>query len=266
MAILITGGKGFVGSNLARFLALAGYEVVKFEGDISDEKVTGSFKTDKKISAVIHMAAVTNKGDKKVFQKVNVGGTKNIIKLCRRIGAERIIFLSSIRVLASSDNPYVCSKREAENLVIASGLPYVIIRPSMIYGPGNEKNMGFLLKMIKKLPVVPVLSFRMQPFFIDDVVKIIAACLNAPENSIFNVTGMETFSFYEVLVKLQNAGYKFKIIDAPDFFFAVIWLLSFLPFSPLPHWQVKGLLSDEVFESVDWPKLFDIKPTPFQII
>lgn len=264
MVILITGHNGFIGSHLIPYLKSLGHQIVLFVGDVSDKKSIDNFQCKEKIDFIIHLAAVVNKKNKKVFEKVNVEGTRNIIEFCRQLNVKKFIFLSSIKVLSISKDPYTSSKRSAEKIVINSGLPYVIIRPSMIYGPRDNKNIGFLLKIAKFLPIMPLFDFKMQPVFIGDLIKIIYKCLEELDNKIFNIVGSETITFLDLLLGLKSSKkYKFFIIRMPRLFNFLIKIFSFLPFFPIPHWQVKGLLDNEVLNGCDWQKLFNIKATPF---
>lgn len=263
MVVLVTGAKGFVGSRLVNFLKKKGYEVLSFEGDMTKQEDIQNFSANRKIEAVIHLAAVINAKKRVIFQKVNVEGTKRIIDLSRRLGAGRLIFLSSIRILSAARDTYIDSKREAEKIVVNSGLPYIILRPSMVYGPGDKKNIGFLLKLAKIMPMMPVFNFRMQPVFIDDLVKVISACLSVSASQTINIVGPEIITFADLLAHLKLLGFKFYKLNAPCFFSFLIKIFSFLPFFPLPRWQVKTLLADEIFEEHQWRELFKIKETPF---
>ena len=262
MAVLITGARGFVGSRLAFLLRKRGLNFINFDGDITDRPAVLSWSSDKKIETVIHLAAVISSRDKGAFKNVNVFGTANIIGLCQKINAERIVFMSSMRVnSAQANDPYINSKKEAENLIIGSGLPYVILRPSLIYGPGDKKNIGLFLKMAKILPLVPVFDFKMQPIYIDDLVKIIIASIKIAPNQVFNLAGREPVSYAELLELLKTKGLKIRYLNAPRLFNFLLRIFSFLPFSPLSHRQVKTLLADEIFETSPWPELFKLKYT-----
>lgn len=264
MAILITGGTGFIGSHLVSFLQKKGEKVILFQGDISKIENVENFHPVQKVEALIHLAAAVNSKDKSVFWKVNVGGTKNIVNLGRRLRVERLIFLSSIRVLSSSSDPYIDSKKEAEKIVVNSGLPYVILRPGMIYGPGDKKNIGFLLKLANIMPVMSVFNFRMQPLFIDDLIQAIYACLNASISQTIDVVGSEILSFKEILLIFKKQNKKnFLLINCPRFFSWLLRALASLPFFPLPRWQVKTMLTDEIYVGDDWQKLLNVAATPF---
>lgn len=265
MAVLITGAKGFVGSRLVSFLKESGFDLADFAVDITDRQAVLSWSSDKKIEAVIHLAAIMGGRNKSLFKKINIDGTGNIIELCKKIRAGRLIFMSSLRALSSAkDDSYVNSKKEAEKLVINSGLPYAVLRPSMIYGPGDKKNIGFFLKIARTLPLVPVFNFRLQPLFVDDVARVIMACFKAAPNQIINLAGRETVSYADLLELLKVKGYKIRRLNAPRLFNFLLKVFSCLPFSPLPYWQIKTLLADEIFAGSQWPGKFSVKRTSLE--
>lgn len=264
MAILITGGTGFVGKHLVSFLETNGYEVILFFGDITKKENIQSFAVNKKIDAVIHLAAAVNNRNTNIFQKVNVEGTKNIMELCKRVRADRLIFLSTIRVLSEERNPYVDSKREAERVVKDSGVPYVILRPSLVYGPGDKKNIGFILRCAEFLPILPVLNFRLQPLFVGDLARVVEASLRGPTNSTLNIVGPELLTFYEVAKSIQKIHkQKILIINWPRIFNWILRAATLLPFFPIPRWQSDALAARYTFKGDDWEKLFSIKATRF---
>lgn len=260
---MITGERGFIGSHLVQYLQKLDFEIVFFNRDISDRKNFETFETDKKISAVIHLAAAVNKRSSEAFKKTNVEGTKNIIELCKHIQAERLIFLSSIRALSSRSDPYIDSKKEAEKIIRDSGLPHIILRPSIVYGPGDKKNLTLLVKRLKQLPFWPVFKFRMQPLYIGDLVQVIHKSLDLPPNSILKITGKEVISYTDLLDYMAELGYKRARINSPSFFNFLIKAMSRLPFSPFPRWQVETLFADEIYEGDQWSEKFNIKPTLF---
>lgn len=247
MAILITGGEGFVGSYLVKFFKKIDQEIVLMKADIANQKEVLNWQSNRPIEVIVHLAGVLGGRNKEIFQRVNIEGTRNIVGLGQKLQVKRIIFISSLRVLSSLSDPYIHSKRSAEKIVIESGLPYVILRPSLIYGPGDNKNITFLLKLIKSLPVVPIFNFRMQPIFVDDIVSAIVKCLELPANQVIDLAGREIVSYRNLVERLRANGYKIKSINAPRLFAVLLKLFSRLPFSPISSWQAKTLLADEIF-------------------
>jgi len=263
MSIFITGARGFVGSNFTRFLDKTNNDYIKFDGDITEKKDFDKY-LEKGIDAIVHIAAKTNIRDKDLMKRVNIDGTKNVLEFAQKKNVKKIIHLSTIKVLSKNSDPYINSKKEAEILIKQFGIPYIVLRPSMIYGPGDKKNIGFLMNVLKNAPVVPVFKFRLQPLYIDDLINIMNQSLGVEPNKEYNIAGKEEINFKEVLFVCKELGYKFRMINWPIFFNLLLKMVSILPFSPLPHWQVKSLLTDEVFESDDWENIFNIKLTNFK--
>ncbi len=183
MKVLITGGSGFIGSNIARLLKEEGIDVIIFDdfshadfknildlecevicSDILEESLE---KKIPKVDVVIHQAAVTDttlKDDKKILT-VNFVGFKNILNFCikRKI---RLIYASSAGVYGKGPTPmretqtpsplnsysyskYLCD-REVSKFFRKSPIPIVGLRYFNVYGPG-ESHKGKSSSMIFQL-------------------------------------------------------------------------------------------------------------------
>ncbi len=179
MRVLITGASGFVGGWLAQTLVDEGHQVrvlVRNPKDVEDLKslkieiavgdITDSMKVTeatKDIDSVFHLAGVIaySRAAREQMESVNVGGTANVINACKINKVRRLIHFSSVVTIGASFNPhtvlnefskynlgylnlgYFETKRKAEDLVLAAvrkgELDAVILNPSTIYGPGDEK-------------------------------------------------------------------------------------------------------------------------------
>lgn len=158
--ILVTGASGFIGRYLAeRFKSedlytqgLTGTSIGKFHRlDLRDQVDVERSIEEIKPDYVFHCAA-TIKRDEKEREEIfgiNVEGTRNLLEALKANPLKLFVFFSSGEVCAggksplSKDSPYAPlspyseSKIEAERLVRESGLPYVILRPLLVYGPGQ---------------------------------------------------------------------------------------------------------------------------------
>lgn len=256
MKILITGADGFIGSNLTQRLKEKGYACVKFEGDILNKEDIEKSLAENNFDVVIHLAAKYT-GRPNLIYKTNADGTSNLVTECGKIGIPKIILISSIRVLSKFENIYSKSKKEAENAVLNSRLKYVIIRPSLVYGPGDKKNLGKFLKLIKKLPLLSIVDFKIQPIFVSDITEIIEKSLNLDDNRIINVVGKEEINFIDFLKKANKLGnFKCFIFSVPKIIFKI--LAFFIPFRSD---RAKSLLQNEVFKQDPWWTMFSINPT-----
>lgn len=144
------------------------YEIVR--GDIRDKKLVS--KTTHSVGLIYHLAAktVSDKSTFKDYVDTNVSGTVNLLRAGVSSRVTKFIFFSSISVFGlpawkgdmidiSEDSPkepsepYGLSKLEAEKKVLLfnkkHGLPYVIIRPTTVYGPGDKAGITQLFRSIK---------------------------------------------------------------------------------------------------------------------
>jgi len=162
---LISGGNGFIGTNLCPKLEKLGFNVTVYDiksnplDDIRDKYrletkfITGNF------DIVIHMAARTGTLTSDEFPdeyiSTNVSGTNNILALSKKYGVKKFIFFSSSSIFGGTKDGeliaegykikprtlYGVTKAAGELMVKASGLNYVIIRPFTVYGKNGRRDM-----------------------------------------------------------------------------------------------------------------------------
>ncbi len=209
--ILITGGTGFIGSNLAKKLVEAGFTVrilrrensslfnlanVDVEHCIGDVRDTESLRSAVRgCDTVFHTAAVISfwKPKHKEMFEVNVRGTKNVVDVCLSEHVERLIHTSSVAAigrplhngaLADESTPfnwttfgngYKLSKHHAEKEIlegIKKGLNAVIVNPSVVFGPGDINfNGGNIIRSVKKGRTPVYFNGGLNICYIDDVVN-----------------------------------------------------------------------------------------------
>lgn len=267
--ILITGATGFIGKRLLkrisksekiRCLARNGSDLPKnvetVLGDLSDKDALR--KATKDISCVIHLAAVINSTNKTDFYKVNHIGTKNLIEACKKNGVKRVILISSYDVVMKPGNDYTKSKLLAENVVKKSGLDYIILRPTAVYGP-NDKGLSTLFQMIKKYPIAPVAgdgNYQLQPAYVGDVVDCIIRCVKSPKfGKTYFVAGPKPVSFNEIIDTAAKACSK-KVIKL-HIPMAILRIVLF----PMKLFSKSPRLSYEKFKLIVQSKTCDISET-----
>jgi len=179
MKILVTGGTGVIGTAAVPALLRDGHTVrllsrhaerdaasfpsgvEPFAADIGDaaeidEAMAGC-------SAVLHVAGIVDEEPPETtFDSVNVEGTRNLVQAAAAHGAPFFIFVSSLGADRGASE-YHKSKLRAEDIVRTYPGPWVILRPGSVYGPGDE-TISTLLKMVRTLPAVPMVSLGEQPF------------------------------------------------------------------------------------------------------
>lgn len=224
MKILVTGGTGLVGTSLVAKLLKEGHTVRLFsrsartesrvfQGDI--EAVDGSIANWEDVGhiaegceVVFHNAGIVGeKGEESTFEAVNVGGTRNMLHEAERAGVRRFVYISSLGADRGA-SAYHESKRRAEALVKDYSHEWVITRPSVVYGPGDEV-VSLLLKMVRTLPVIPVIAGGdqlSQPVWATDLAEALADCVSREDivHQILLVAGAEKISMNQMLDKLSN--------------------------------------------------------------
>jgi UDP-glucose 4-epimerase len=149
--------------------------------------------------AVVHIAGIAHarrKTPESLYDRVNHIATANLAAAAARAGIGRFVFLSSIRaqIGAAADhalterdpamptNAYGRSKLAAEQAVRESGVPFTILRPAVVYGPGVKGNFGLLLRAAESRWPLPVKEFanRRSLLGIDNLVSAIAFVISTP--------------------------------------------------------------------------------------
>ena len=209
-------------------------------GDVTDSaSYAGSLSG---IDIVTHLAAVTGKAKRCDYFRVNTGGTKLLLEQCRLAGVRRFVYVSSIAAgfQHTSAYHYAHSKLEAEEAVRASGLNYVIVRPTLVFGRGSAVWQNLLrLTSGFATPMFGNGRVTVQPIYIDDLVDCMLAIMAEPElpNQIFEIGGPDVLTFEELIRRIHQA-YRMKdahLIHLPVWtLIAVLSRLERVGFTALP--------------------------------
>lgn len=187
--LALTGGTGLVGRAVLRALAQDGRTVRALHRDTPGPEavtwVTGELERPESLrhlvrgaGAVLHLAAAMGVSDPQQLQRVNVAGTRALLNAARAAGVQRFVYVSSAAAGRETRGPYADSKRAAEELVRASGLDWVVLRPPAVIGPGSQLETTVL--RLARLGVVPVVGGRgpLHPVHVDDLARL---CLEAAD-------------------------------------------------------------------------------------
>jgi len=285
--ILVVGGTGFVGSHLigrlrkdglpvravvrsprkAQALKNLGVEVVA--GDIADKASLEAAAAG--VERIIHLVGIIQEAAGVTFRGVHVEGTSNLIEAAKKAGVRHFFYQSALGTRPGALSEYHKTKWEAEELVRASGIPFTILRPSLIYGAGDQFTLR-LSEMLKISPVMPVIGpgkSKIQPIYIDDVVTCIAKAVasDAFLNEIYEIGGPEQLTYEEVTAAIAGAmGIKRPMVHVPLFFVRPMVRLfeMVLPKPPVTTDQLIMLQEDNVCGMQDIREAFGVEPVPFR--
>ena len=224
MRLAITGGTGFVGSQLVRrfdegeheFVLLARGEdhrnedlldrsdVQLFEAGVGDtpslrEAFTGC-------EVVAHLAGINHERGEQTYQSVHVDGTENVVEAAIEANVSKLVLTSYLRARPDCGCGYHESKWEAETIVRRSGLEYTVLKPGVIYGPGDQMTRS-VVRALSTAPVFPRIGFgerSIRPVAIDDVVDVLCAAIvdRRLSNSTVPIVGPEELSVSELVKRI----------------------------------------------------------------
>lgn len=214
--VLITGASGFIGGFLAEEMLRRGldtYAAVRASSNTKDLKKMGvkiliwDFENSSQMSSIlahhqfdyiIHNAGITKSKSKEEFFKVNADYVKNLAEAIRNSGRlpKKLLFVSSLASYGPADfqeagevnessvpHPvtiYGESKLKAENYLMATELPYIIIRPTAVFGP-KDKDFLTVFSMINNgFELMAGLAPQLLSFiYIKDLVRLIGDALTS---------------------------------------------------------------------------------------
>jgi nucleoside-diphosphate-sugar epimerase len=179
--VLVTGSDGFIGRHLVPYLARQGYQVIaasRLAATFEDSNIVGIRLPDlsepfdwdpllRQCDVVIHLAGIAHKSAvDDLYDRINHQATAALGRAASRCGTKHLVFISSIAAQSGSfstselseddppkpNNAYGRSKLAAERAIRASGVPFTILRPVVIYGAGEKGNFAVVHK-ISRLPI-----------------------------------------------------------------------------------------------------------------
>jgi len=138
-----------------------------------------------------------------------VQNTATLFGCAREAGVRKIVHISVTQASVTSDLPYYRGKARQEQALIDSGVPYCIVRPTLVFGKEDilVNNIGWLIRKFPFFPIFGSGQYKVQPVFVEDLARIAVASAGEPGNFTIDAIGPETFSF-EGLVKLIAARIK----------------------------------------------------------
>jgi nucleoside-diphosphate-sugar epimerase len=289
--ILLPGGAGLVGQNLVARLKSLGYDdIVVLDKHQSNLDILSQMHPDVKTvycdlsvpgdwlkwydgaHAVVMLQAQIGGLTYDVFEANNVTATKNILDAVKQYQIPYLVHISSSVVESVADDFYTRSKIAQEKMVLESGISCPILRPTLMFGWFDRKHLGWLSRLMNKIPVFPIPGdgrYMRQPLYAGDFSNVIISCIeNKIPGGIFNISGHEKIDYIDmirVIKKVTNA--KAHIVKIPySLFYALLWIWALFDKNPpFTTQQLQALVAKDEFEVSNWPQFFGVPFTPFEV-
>lgn len=284
--IIITGAAGLIGQNLVT--RLKGREGLKIVGI---DKHPANVKTLRRLNPeiVVIEADLAAPGDwerafaeggtlilnhaqigaleEQPFIDNNITATRNVLAAAKRAGLPYLVHISSSVVNSMARDFYTESKKAQEKLVLDSGIPACVLRPTLMYGWFDRKHLGWLARFMQKMPVFPIPGsgrYIRQPLYAGDFCNVIISAVDHPRpDTIYDISGREKVFYIDLIRAVKKAvRAKAAIIRIP---YSAFWgLLSTYALidkdPPFTTKQLKALVTPDEFDIIDWPEIFGVTP------
>lgn len=201
----------------------------------------------------------------------------------KKRGARRVVAVSSTSRFTKMDSNDVAEKEVAEKLTQAETLfqdwarqnqvEWVILRPTLIYGNGLDRNISEIVRIVRKFGFFPLLGSARglrQPLHVDDVADAcVTALSSAPAaNRAYEITGGETLEYREMVRRVFNAlGRKARMPTIPRAAFrAAVHIVRLLPrYRGWTTAMADRMARDLVFDAADARRDLGFQPRKFEL-
>ena len=290
--VTVFGGSGFIGRHIVRKLAAEGAvvrvagrdpeqalslkpmgslaQIVPLAADVCDPPSVRAAVAG--ADAVINLVGILFENGRQAFRRVHVAGAETVATAAREAGARALVQVSALGADAQSKSAYARTKAEGEAAVLKAFPNATILRPSVVFGPGD----GFLTRfaaMARYLPVLPVIgaSFcphikrvdgqtqikmfgsdgpRFQPVYVADVAAAVVAALGRKDarGRLYELGGPRVYTFKELMELMLAVTRRRRLLVPVPFGLAAIqaFFLGHLPGHLLTLDQVELLKTDNV--------------------
>ena len=269
--IAVIGGSGFLGKSLLKLLLNENAEIILFTRKKNYQKNLNKIFPDnnieciqwninnlntieeniKNVDSIINLCGILFESKSGNFFRVHKDIPAFLGKISSKNKIKTLIHVSALGVSTNSESKYSISKAEGENQLLEHFPNGTILRPSLLYGKGDNF-FGQFSDMTKISPFLPVISrsTKFQPVFVEDVAKAIFKLIKdrKNKNNIYELAGDIIYSFEEllkILLEIKNIK-RFLIPLNPKLMMIPAFFLQNLPKPPFTVDQMILLKTDNI--------------------
>jgi NADH dehydrogenase len=237
---VVTGANGFTGRYLTRLLLDRGERVLSLTGHPDREHPFGAsveqhafnFNQPDSLIQTLQGAEVLYNTywirfpHGKLDFSVAVQNSKQLFQAARQAGVSRVVHTSITNPHQGHELPYFAGKDEVEGALIDSGLSYAILRPAVIFGPGDIllNNLAFFLRRLPVMLMPGDGQYQLRPIYVQDLATLMAYQGLQRRNTTIDAVGPETFTYRDwIELTKQAVASRAVIVPAPK---RLVWLLT----------------------------------------
>lgn len=289
MDVAVIGATGFVGGHLVPYLEAHGHRVraVSRGGSrhagwgeavtaIAADVETGEGLDDalRGATGLVHLAAIPRERGGRTFEEVNVRGVGRVLAAAEQAGVRRVVHLS---VLGAAEDPklrYLNSKWRGEQLVRDSGMEWIILRPSLLFGEGDGFFNLVKVTLTWWSPGIVAIpgdgSSRFQPLSVQDLALAVERCLTEDDRggSVYEIGGPDYVTYRQIVERVMEVTGKRRLkLNMPIPLISALTAVTdrVLPIFPVSHDQISSLQRPN-FTGLDaFERAFGVQPRPFDV-
>jgi uncharacterized protein YbjT (DUF2867 family) len=210
MKVLVAGATGFIGASLAELLRARGHEVIPLNR--RDADFSRMLRPEDwmpllaGVEVVVNAVGILRARAGQSFEALHEAAPRALFEACERAGVRRVVQVSALGADAGARSRFHLSKRSADEYLASLAVDWVIVQPSLVFGPRGASSR--LFAMLASLPWVPLPgdgSQRVQPVHIDDLTELLVRITEgAVSESIVPAVGPRPVTLREWLGELRS--------------------------------------------------------------